>query len=138
MVASTLCITMKRIRHLRATQRPRIYRQAPGGPGRFFRSSVRIIDQAFWRLRQRWVLDRARAPAVGWLPPGGAESLAELRRPFRFGFSTRGLASGSEWRALARRVEALGYSTLLVPDHIAHPLAPITLLAAAAEATTTL
>jgi probable F420-dependent oxidoreductase len=59
-------------------------------------------------------------------------------RPFRFGFSTRGSASAAEWRALARRVEALGYSTLLVPDHVAHPLAPITLQAIAAEATTTL
>jgi probable F420-dependent oxidoreductase len=64
--------------------------------------------------------------------------MAEVRRPFRFGFSTRGLASPVEWRALARRVEALGYSTLLVPDHVAHPLAPITLMATAAEATTTL
>lgn len=64
--------------------------------------------------------------------------MAQVQRPFRFGISTRGFASSSEWRALARRVEALGYSTLLVPDHIAHPLAPITLLATAAEATTSL
>jgi probable F420-dependent oxidoreductase len=63
--------------------------------------------------------------------------MAQTPRPFRFGFSTRGSASATEWRALARRVEALGYSTLLVPDHVAHPLAPITLLAAAAEATRT-
>jgi probable F420-dependent oxidoreductase len=39
---------------------------------------------------------------------------------------------------LAQRVEALGYSTLLVPDHVSTPLAPIAALTAAAAATTTL
>jgi probable F420-dependent oxidoreductase len=64
--------------------------------------------------------------------------MPQIRKPFRFAFSTRGSSSAAEWRALARRVEALGYSTLLVPDHVSHPLAPITLQAVAAEATTTL
>jgi len=48
-------------------------------------------------------------------------------------------ASAAEWAENARRVEALGYDTLLLPDHFAPDLfAPIPALTAAALATTTL
>ena len=59
-------------------------------------------------------------------------------RPFRFGVNVRTAGSGAEWADKACRVEALGYSVLLVPDHLADLLAPFPALAAAAAATTRL
>ncbi|MGO8950092.1 MAG: TIGR03621 family F420-dependent LLM class oxidoreductase [Ktedonobacterales bacterium] len=61
-----------------------------------------------------------------------------MTKPFRFGVVTGGLASRSAWIALAQRVEELGYSSLLIPDVLGTPLAPITALAVAATATTKL
>lgn len=59
------------------------------------------------------------------------------QRPFRFGvLCTTGTSVVAEWKELARRVEGLGYSTLLVPDHLkGRQLAPIPALAVAAEVT---
>ncbi len=60
-------------------------------------------------------------------------------RRFRFGVIVPKAASGAEFAEIARKAEALGYSTLYVPDHfVDHPLAPIPALAAAAAVTTTL
>jgi len=59
-------------------------------------------------------------------------------RPFRFGVVTGNALSHAEWIAKARKAEGLGYATLLVPDHITIGIAPLTALAVAAEATTTL
>ena len=59
-------------------------------------------------------------------------------RPFRFGVSVHGSKSRAEWRDLARQVEALGYSTLLLPDHLGDQLSPMPALVAAAEATSVL
>lgn len=59
-------------------------------------------------------------------------------RPFRFGVQVSGVTDREEWRALARQIEDLGYSTLFLPDHFTQPLAPLVALAAAADATTTL
>ena len=58
--------------------------------------------------------------------------------PFRFGIQCRGPADGDGWRALARKVEDLGWSTLTIADHFDDALAPIPGLMAAADATTTL
>jgi probable F420-dependent oxidoreductase len=58
-------------------------------------------------------------------------------RPFRFGVSGRG-ATFAEWRDFARKAEALGYSTLVLPDHFARQLAPIPGLIAAAQVTSTI
>ncbi len=58
--------------------------------------------------------------------------------PFRFGIQCRGAADGDGWRALARKVEDLGWSTLTMPDHFEDALAPTPALMAAADATTTL
>jgi probable F420-dependent oxidoreductase len=58
--------------------------------------------------------------------------------PFRFGVNVRTAASRAEWADKARKVEALGYAVLLVPDHLAELLAPFPALAAAAAATTRL
>ena len=56
-------------------------------------------------------------------------------KPFRFGVNVRTAGSGADWADKARKVEALGYSVLLVPDHLAELLAPLPALAAAATAT---
>jgi probable F420-dependent oxidoreductase len=60
-------------------------------------------------------------------------------RPFRFAAGGFTAVSKHAWAEYARRVEALGYATLLVPDHVANvPFAPVPALVAAADATTTL
>src|SRR5207247_11348413 len=59
-------------------------------------------------------------------------------RPFRFGVSVHGSKSRAEWIGIARQAEALGYSTLLIPDHLGDQLSPIPALVAAADATSTL
>jgi probable F420-dependent oxidoreductase len=59
-------------------------------------------------------------------------------RPFRFGVVAAQAPSGREWAAKARRMESMGYSTLLMPDGVRHTLAPLPALAAAAAATSSL
>ena len=59
-------------------------------------------------------------------------------RPFRFAITASRAESGAEWRAKARRVEELGYDTLLVTDHLVQQLAPVPAMTAALEATTRL
>lgn len=59
-------------------------------------------------------------------------------RTFRFGVVAASAESVGAWREKARRVEALGYSTLLLPDHFGNHLPPIAALMAAADATSTL
>jgi probable F420-dependent oxidoreductase len=60
-------------------------------------------------------------------------------RKFRFGVQSGGASSAREWQGRARKVEALGYSTLFMPDHfIDTPFAPMVGIAMAAEATETL
>jgi len=61
-----------------------------------------------------------------------------MLRPFRFGVASVETASGSAWTEFARRAEALGYATLLVPDHYLNPLTPVPALMATAAVTTTL
>jgi probable F420-dependent oxidoreductase len=57
-------------------------------------------------------------------------------RKFRFGVQTSGARSAREWREKARKVEALGYSTLYMPDHFVDTVhAPMVGIAMAAEAT---
>jgi probable F420-dependent oxidoreductase len=58
--------------------------------------------------------------------------------PFRFGLQCRGPLDEAGWKALARKVEDLGYGTLTVADHLDDAPAPIPALMAAADATTTL
>jgi probable F420-dependent oxidoreductase len=56
-------------------------------------------------------------------------------KPFRFGVNLAHAGSRSEWREMARKVEALGYDTLTVPDHLTDLLSPMPALVSAAEAT---
>lgn len=59
-------------------------------------------------------------------------------RPFRFGVVSGGAETGEEWVSKARRIESLGYATLLAPDVLQHTLAALPALTAAATATGTL
>jgi len=59
-------------------------------------------------------------------------------KPFRFGINARDATSRAEWQDRARRIESLGYSTLLVPDHLWPVLAPVPALVSAAAVTSTL
>jgi probable F420-dependent oxidoreductase len=57
---------------------------------------------------------------------------------FRFAVQTSSGRAREEWAEKARKVESLGYSTLLIPDHFNDQLAPMPAMMAAADATTTL
>src|SRR5438477_1013241 len=59
-------------------------------------------------------------------------------RPFRFGISIGRAGSRAEWQDTARRVEDLGFSTLVVPDHLSPIFPPLIPLVSAADATKTL
>ena len=60
-------------------------------------------------------------------------------RRFRFGVQTSGAGSRREWQDKARKIEALGYSTLYMPDHFLDTVhAPMVGIATAAEATESL
>jgi probable F420-dependent oxidoreductase len=62
-----------------------------------------------------------------------------MHRPFRFGVVTAYAQSHTAWITTARRIEELGYATLLMPDRLSiGSLAPLTALAVAAQATTSL
>jgi alkanesulfonate monooxygenase SsuD/methylene tetrahydromethanopterin reductase-like flavin-dependent oxidoreductase (luciferase family) len=60
------------------------------------------------------------------------------KHKFRFGVQTTTVSSAEAWREKARKIEDLGYSTLLIPDHFNDQLAPLPAMMAAAAATTTL
>src|SRR3954452_3287665 len=59
-------------------------------------------------------------------------------RAFRFGVQASTADDAQAWVAFARHVEALGYSTLTMPDHFGDQLAPVPALMTAAAVTTTL
>jgi probable F420-dependent oxidoreductase len=61
-----------------------------------------------------------------------------MHRPFRFGVVIANALSRTAFVTLARKAEELGYATLLMPDRMISGLAPLTALAVAAEATTSL
>jgi probable F420-dependent oxidoreductase len=57
---------------------------------------------------------------------------------FRFAVQTSSGRTREEWAEKARKVESLGYSTLLIPDHFNDQLSPMPAMMAAADATATL
>src|SRR5262245_38865892 len=59
-------------------------------------------------------------------------------KPFRFGINIRDASSRAGWQDKARKAEQLGYSVLLVPDHLAAMLATIPAVMSAADATKSL
>lgn len=62
--------------------------------------------------------------------------MSATQRPFRFGVVAAHVQSQADWVARVRTAEDLGYSTLLVVDHITTSLGPLVALAVAAQATT--
>lgn len=61
-----------------------------------------------------------------------------MTKPFRFAIQASTATDGKAWRALARKVEDLGYSTMYIPDHFGDQWAPTIAMTIASEATTTL
>ncbi|MEO7260177.1 MAG: TIGR03621 family F420-dependent LLM class oxidoreductase [Jatrophihabitantaceae bacterium] len=59
-------------------------------------------------------------------------------RPFRFLADVREIVTGPELAARAQRAEQLGYSALVVPDHLIRQLSPVVAMATVAAATSTL
>jgi probable F420-dependent oxidoreductase len=59
-----------------------------------------------------------------------------MMKPFRFGVTLGRAPSRAAWVDKARKLEALGYAVLTVPDHLADFFAPFPALVSAAEATT--
>jgi probable F420-dependent oxidoreductase len=70
--------------------------------------------------------------------PLSTTTSASLVRPFRFGVVAAAARGADEWISNARRVESLGYATLVIPDNLRYTLAPLPALAMAAAATRTL
>lgn len=63
-----------------------------------------------------------------------------VKKSLRFGVQVRGASSRQEWQQKARKAEAMGYSSLVVPDHLAgtevgSSFGPFPSLMSAAEAT---
>lgn len=56
-------------------------------------------------------------------------------KPFRFGVSIWHAQSRAEFVEKARKIEALGYDTLTLPDHLTDRISPMPALISAAEAT---
>ncbi len=71
-------------------------------------------------------------------PPPLGEGTVGAVRAFRFGVVAAQARSGEEWAEKARRIESMGYATLLMPDGLKYTLAPLPALTAAAMATRTL
>ncbi len=59
-------------------------------------------------------------------------------RPLRFGVEMKEPFAGRTWAESARELEGMGYSTLFVPDHFHSGYGPITAMATALAATTSL
>ena len=59
-------------------------------------------------------------------------------RPFRFGVQLSTPTDARSWRETARRIEALGYSVATMPDHFTEQFAPMPVLQAILDVTTTL
>jgi probable F420-dependent oxidoreductase len=97
------------------------------------------IDENDVQLRSFADLRWTSPPRAQAVPPTHAGPRTRIvgmtrRHAFRFGVSAHEAVSGDEWRGLCRKVEDLGFSTLLVPDHLGNQLSPMPALAAAAEA----
>jgi probable F420-dependent oxidoreductase len=58
--------------------------------------------------------------------------------PFRFGIQLKHAPNADAWRDQARKAEALGFSTLFLPDHFGEEWSPTVPLTVAASVTTTL
>jgi probable F420-dependent oxidoreductase len=78
------------------------------------------------------------SPVQIWVSAPAYLRAVSKPRPFRFAVQEHRAPSGGAWKDKARLVEALGYSSLYLPDHFTDQLGPVAALMAAADATTTL
>lgn len=67
-----------------------------------------------------------------------ASERARAVRPFRFGVVAASAPSADAWIAKVRRIESLGYASLVIPDNLRYTLAPLPALAVAAAASRSL
>src|SRR5438132_12872900 len=101
-----------------------------------------MTENEYGRDRRRTKLAKLTVPWIR-LEAMSSEKKKErgtrsMTQPFRFTVVTAGAPSHTAWVALARAAEELGYATLVVPDRTIIGFAPLTALAVAAEATTSL
>ena len=61
-----------------------------------------------------------------------------MARPFTFSAAVQGIYDGPTLADMARRAEATGFTSLVVPDHLIPQLSPVPAMTAIAAATTTL
>ena len=118
-----------RARHRERRRSRRCRRQARDRP------QLRVL--AFVRVRSEVELPAGTARKSALRRGGSGRTAVRTVKPFRFALQAVPRGSRSEWQDLARKAEALGYSTLQVPDHlgIVDPFSP---LVSAADVTTTL
>jgi len=64
-----------------------------------------------------------------------SSAMLAVMRPFRFLAEARQVVDGRELAATARRAESIGYSVLVISDHLIDQLAPIPAMAIIAAAT---
>ena len=64
--------------------------------------------------------------------------MAAQPKPFRFGVQSRSAGPREPWLEAVRQVEALGYDTIMWPDHFLRGFEPVAAMAAAAMVTTRL
>ncbi|MBA2489161.1 MAG: LLM class flavin-dependent oxidoreductase [Chloroflexi bacterium] len=64
-----------------------------------------------------------------------SSAMLAVMRPFRFLAEARQVVDGRELAATARRSESIGYSVLVISDHLTDQLAPIPAMAIIAAAT---
>jgi probable F420-dependent oxidoreductase len=64
--------------------------------------------------------------------------MSRTNHSFRFGMVASKASGGEDWASKARRIEAMGYSTLVMPDGLGSIWSPLPALAAAAVSTRTL
>jgi probable F420-dependent oxidoreductase len=87
--------------------------------------------------RSSQVMSAAGTPALPGRSPAYYPPMSKARA-FRFGVQEHSAGSAKDWKEKARRIEALGFSTLYLPDHFTDQPGPIAALMAAADATSTL
>ena len=127
---------------IRASESGRLWRSFAAGEPVFDRLAVDLrteLNRQRTRLAdltdiQNAISARAKRAARRALDRGQGQVMTP-ERPFRFGLTTSSAGSKREWTDKARKLEALGYSTITVPDHFPDRLATVPALMAAADAT---
>jgi probable F420-dependent oxidoreductase len=127
-ISSAPAATMSSSRGMKATKRTVVRTILPVIAARVAASSV-AVPVLWGRVRK----DRGWRATFGFVPAGGFPI-----KPFRFGVQLNAPSTGAQWRDIARRIEAHGYSVATMPDHFTHQLAPIPALQAVLDVTTTL